>query len=177
MTLVEMTVSASIAAILLILGVKITLGMSRTSTSAHRQTTISVRVAEAANMLARDLQVAGIVGEDRNASGTLSPGEDTNNNGILDADWSLADGASATSITFNRVENRWVWTTAITWQVTDGVLLRTQDGNVREICRGVTDFTVERNDTRVDISVTCEGTDGQGEVWSETADRRVYVRN
>ncbi len=177
LTLVEIAISSAIAAGLMILGVQLANGTSKSATSAYRRTTISVRVAEAADQVTRDLQVAGIAGEDRNANGVLDADEDSNNSGTLEADWSLADGAAASSITFNRVERRWIWSSPVTYEVRNGVLVRLQGGNLREICRGVTNFTVTRTDTRVDISITSSGNDGNGETWSETAERRVYVRN
>lgn len=54
-----------------------------------------------------DLRMAGVWGEDlnHNASGVLEPGEDLNLNGVLDADWNLADGASTSDISFNTRED------------------------------------------------------------------------
>ncbi len=177
LTVVEIVIATAIAAGIMLLGVQLASGTSDAATASHRRTTVSARVAEAADQLVRDLQVSGLAGEDRNGNSTLDVDEDTNNNGRLDADWSLASGGTAASITFNKVERRWVWTSPITYSIQSGTLVRTQDGQTREICREVTSFSVTRSGDRVDISLTSSGTDGNGELWSETADRRVYVRN
>jgi len=62
-----------------------------------------MRLGSALERICTDLRMAGEWGEDRNHDGAMQDGEDTNGNGILDADWSLADGtAGQSSITFNR---------------------------------------------------------------------------
>lgn len=52
--------------------------------------------------IAGELRMAGEWGEDRDHDGEFDPSEDTNLNGVLDADWSLPDGATANTLTFNR---------------------------------------------------------------------------
>ena len=49
-----------------------------------------------------ELRMASEWGEDRDKDGELDPGEDTNGNGVLDADWSLADGVCEKTLSFNR---------------------------------------------------------------------------
>jgi len=84
----------------------------------------------------RELQTATLNGEDVNANGLLGTGEDTNRNGRLDADWSLADGGIAATLTFNKLKDGWLWSDPITYSVTGANLVRTQSGVSRVICSG-----------------------------------------
>ena len=177
LTAVEVIVATSLSAGLLFLAMELFSTSSDAATASHRRTTISTRVADAAEIVVRDLQVAGLSGEDRNLNDVLDSDEDTNNNGQLDADWSLPNGGTAASITFNKVQRRWVWGPPITYSIQNGTLVRTEGSRVREICREVASFSLSRSGDRVDISLTSSGADRNGEVWSETAERRVYVRN
>jgi prepilin-type N-terminal cleavage/methylation domain-containing protein len=62
-----------------------------------------IRATTALDRITSDLRMAGEWGEDRNHDGVMQEGEDTNENGVLDADWSLPDlAANQPSITFNR---------------------------------------------------------------------------
>jgi hypothetical protein len=177
LTAVEVIIATALSAGIMLLGLQLAGTTSDAATASHRRTTISARVADASEAIVRDLQVAGLSGEDRNLNDLLDIDEDTNNNGRLDADWSLPNGGTAASITFNKVERRWIWGPPITYSIQNSTLVRTVGGQAREICRGVTSFSMTRSGDRVDISLTSSGTDGNGETWDETAERRVYVRN
>jgi prepilin-type N-terminal cleavage/methylation domain-containing protein len=62
-----------------------------------------LRVNTVMERLASELRMAGEFGEDLDHDGELDLGEDTNSNGVLDADWNLADGAvDQTTLSFNR---------------------------------------------------------------------------
>jgi len=62
-----------------------------------------LRVNAVMERLASELRMAGEFGEDLDHDGELDAGEDANENGVLDADWSLADGAvNQPSLSFNR---------------------------------------------------------------------------
>jgi type II secretory pathway pseudopilin PulG len=177
LSLVEVIVATTLAGGIMLLGLRLAGTTSDAATASHRRTTISVRVADAAEAVVRDLQVAGLSGEDRNLNGTLDSDEDTNNNGVLDADWSLPNGGTAASITFNKVQKRWIWGPPVTYSIQNGILVRVVSGQTREICRDVTSFSLTRTGDRVRISLESSGTDGKGKVWSDSAERTVYVRN
>lgn len=102
-TLVEVLIAAVLFAVLLA-GVSSAL-VSDTQASrvllAHLGP--EMRATNALDRITSDLRMAGEWGEDRNHDGAMQDGEDTNENGILDADWSLPDLAvNQPSITFNR---------------------------------------------------------------------------
>ena len=61
----------------------------------------TMRLRSALNRISVDLRMAGIWGEDSNHDGLLQEREDLNGNGVLDADWSLADGESESELSFN----------------------------------------------------------------------------
>lgn len=177
LSILEVLIAATLGAGVLGAGFMLTQTTTRAGTAAHQQSLVSTRVADAAEMIVRDLQVASLLAEDRNGNGTLDLGEDVNNNGALDADWSLSDGGSAASITFNRIERNWLWSAPVTYAVQNGVLVRTSNGVAREICRDITALSFTRAGTTVDVAISSEGRDGQGELWTQTAERRAYVRN
>jgi type II secretory pathway component PulJ len=177
LSLVEIIVATALASGIMLVALRLAGTTSNAATASHRRTTISTRVADATEAVVRDLQVAGLSGEDVNGNGLLDVGEDTNNNGALDAAWSLPNGGTAASITFNKVQDRWIWGPPITYSIQNGVLVRVEGAQRREICREVTSFSISRSGDRVDISLTSTGKDGRGETWSDTAERRVYVRN
>ena len=177
LSLVEVVVATAISAGLMLLAVQLAGSADRSAAGSSKRAALLARASSAADALVQDLQVSGMSGEDENSNGVLDSDEDGNNNGRLDSDWSLADGQAASTLTFNRIERRWVWTGPITYAVVDGVLRRTEGDAIREMCRNVTAFSVSRASTRVTISLTCGGRDARGAEWSETATRRVYVRN
>ena len=62
-----------------------------------------MKARSALDRVSSELRMASVWGEDRNHNLVLDDGEDTNENGTLDSDWSLEDGGDPASyITFNR---------------------------------------------------------------------------
>ncbi|MHC4958784.1 MAG: PulJ/GspJ family protein [Planctomycetota bacterium] len=61
-----------------------------------------MRAQKIMNRLSSELRMASLNGEDRDGDGDHDIGEDTNENGVLDADWSLPDDGCANTLTFNR---------------------------------------------------------------------------
>ena len=177
MTLAEVAVSTALAAGLLLTGVALARSTHADAAAASRRTSLSIRAAEVADRIVRELQVAGVAGEDRNANGALDPGEDTNVNGRLDADWSLAEGATEGGLTFNVVRPGWTWSGPITLRVAGGVLLREEGGRTLELCRGVEELSFTRAGRGVDVRLVLAGADSGGERWSDFAERRVHARN
>ena len=165
LTLIEVVVSSAIGAVVLGLGATLTSNAQQDSNASYIRTRLKMSSTESTDLLVRELQLA-----------TLS-GEDTNRNARLDADWSLADGAVADAITFNLPVDGWLWSTPVTYYVSNGVLMRRQNGIDREICRVVTTFQLTRSGNLIDINLTVTTKDRYGRTWAENSTRRAYVRN
>jgi Tfp pilus assembly protein PilW len=179
LTILEMAFTATIAASMLAAGVALTNTMRRGSAALAKKSALAGRAEEIAERLARELSVAGMTGEDVNKSGSLDSGEDKNRNNRLDADWSLANAASTSDFTYNVMRSTdWTWSGPIRWNLDGaGNLWRTENGASAEMARGVGAFTVSRSGEEVTVSVTLGGKDVTGESQSQSAERRVYVRN
>lgn len=176
-SLVEVVIASAIGAMVLTSASMLLRNSFRDSNAAYVRNSLAIRCSDAADQVVRELQLGTLSGEDTNGNGVMNTGEDTNRNGRLDADWNLADGTAATSITFNSLLGGWMWSEAITYSVNKRVLLRREKGLDREICRNVDLFKVTRSGTMVDIDLTLSMRDRNGTVWSETARRRAHVRN
>jgi type II secretory pathway component PulJ len=176
--LLDGVVAAALGTVVLAGAVALTSGVGDVSAGSQRRGALAARVAEVTDRIVRELQVAGLRGEDVNGNGVADPGEDTNRNGRLDADWDLQDGSAAAALTFNMLDARtWTFGPPVTYRVEAGVLLRVQDGAAVEVARGVEAFQVARDATVVTVSLTLGGRDSRGERWTEQAERRVHVRN
>jgi hypothetical protein len=176
-TVVEVAVGASLAAVFLGLGTRLSMNSMKDSNGMYVRTGLSMRASETTNQIVRELQLATISGEDVNWNKVLDPGEDINRNGALDCAWSLADGASASSISFNPSLDGWTWGAPVTYFLSSGTLMRRENGQDREICRGVTGFQVTRTGHLVDVDLTLSAKDRTGNRWTETSSRRADVRN
>lgn len=179
MTVLEMAFAASIAASMLGAGVALTSSMRKGSAAQSKKSALASRAEELGERLARELSVAGMSGEDVNKSGALDAGEDKNRNNRLDADWTLANGATASDFTFNVVRSSdWTWSGPIRWYVDGaGLLWRSENGSTVEMARGVQSFTVSRTGDEITIDLTLGGKDLSGDAQAQSAERRVYVRN
>ncbi len=176
-SIVEVTIAMAIGVTLLLIATQLTTETTRLSSSAFVRSSVFVRASKAADLVVKDLQTSSFLGEDRNGNGTLDTGEDSNGNGVLDAAWNLADGTSAATLTFNNLQSGWTWTSAITYTVQNGTLVRLEGANTREICRGIEQFAVTRSGGEIAIALRSSGRDSAGRTWAETAERRLYVRN
>ncbi len=176
--LVEVTVSAALCVVIVGLGAVLTSTSQSDSDQMRVRAALKIHAAEATDLIARELELATLTGEDANGNKTLDANEDTNRNGRLDADWSLADGALDRAITFNLPVNGWLWSGPITYYLAaNGTLMRRENGRDREICRGVTTFQVTRTGNLVDIDLTVASQDRGRRNWTESSSRRAYVRN
>jgi hypothetical protein len=175
--MLELAMSISITATVMFAAASITKTSVESSAGIGTSSGLSVRSCEAANAISKALTNSGLDGEDTNGNRLLDPAEDVNRNGRLDCDFSLANGASSGSLTFNAVDSSYRWSTPITFSVVNGVLRRTQDGSVLEICRNVSSLTFSRNGDLIDFALTLTAADVNARKWSSTAKRRVNVRN
>lgn len=175
---VEIAVGATLGGTMLFAAGVMTKSAGDASNAAFHRNGLMMRSNRVMDRLCGELQMSGFRGEDENGNGVLDPGEDSNLNGVLDAAWSLPDGTSAQFITFNRVENRYYWSAPVTYNVTDHTLFRTMLGeNEKLICRDVESFTVSRTGDQVTVRLTLKDHDQRKRAWSETIERRIYVRN
>ena len=177
MTLVEVAVASGIGAVVLGLGVTLSNSSMRDSNSMFIRSGLHIRASDATDKIARELQTATMSGEDTNHNGVLDSGEDINRDGRLDADWTLGDGVSAATMTFNKLKNGWQWSGPIQYLVTSDGLVRRENGVDRVICTGVTSLQFQRTGTIVDVSLTLTAKDRQGVTWTENSKRRANVRN
>jgi len=177
MSLVEVVIATAISAGMLLVAMSLADSTGDATNSAYIRTSVFVRAAKAADRLVKELQTSSVIGEDSNENDTLDTGEDTNGNTRLDADWSLADGSNATSITFNKIQAGWTWSGPIVYALQDSNLVRTESGRDEVVCRNVDEFTVSRAGDQVTLSIRSFANDRRGRTWSETSERTCYVRN
>lgn len=169
--------SISITATVLMAAAAITRTSVAASSGIGTASGLSVRCCEGANAVAKELTNAGLLGEDANGNGVEDAGEDTNRNGVFDSDWSLPNGATASTLTFNTMEGNYLWSSPKTFSVVNGVLRLTQGSNVREICRNVSSLSFWRNGDLIDVTLTLTASDRTGRSWTATAKRRINARN
>ncbi len=178
MTLVEVSIAAAVALGVIAAVAVLVNSIHRGSAAEMKRNAMSARAAEVTERIVRELAVSGVRGEDEDGDGAIDAGEDGNVNGRLDADWSLPDGASASSVTFNVLERgAFTWSGPCGYLLQGDVLVRTQNGATVEFARGVQSFDVARTGQQVTVSLVLAGTDSTGQPWTESAERRVYVRN
>jgi hypothetical protein len=169
--------AVSITATVLMAAAAVTKTSVAASSGIGTSSGLSIRCCEAANAVSKVLTNAGLLGEDANGNGMQDAGEDTNRNGVFDANWSLANGAAASSLTFNVKDASCYWSGPKTFSVVDGVLRLTEGATVREICRNVSSLTFTRNGDLVDLTLVLSANDRTGRSWTATARRRINVRN
>jgi len=177
LTLLEVAISISITATVLFAAAAVTKAAIADSSGVGTSSGLSVRCCEGANAVAKLLMNSGISGEDTNGNGLLDTGEDTNRNGVRDSNWSLANGATAASLTFNVMDQNYLWSGPVTLSVVNGVLRQTQGTNVREICRNVAALSFTRNGDLIDFTLTLTAADRTNRTWTASAKRRINVRN
>ena len=177
MTIIETAVAATIGVMALGAGAALSNSSLRDSNTMFVRSSLSIRSAEATEKIVRDLQIATLTGEDVNRNAALDSTEDVNRNGRLDADWNLADGGIASTITFNQLRDGWLWSSPVTYSLSGGRVIRTQDGVERVLCTGVQSMQFLRSGDLVDVTLTLAAADRAGQTWTEVSKRRAHVRN
>lgn len=177
-TAVELVIAVSIGAVLAMVAGAMTKTASDASNAAFHRNGLVMRANAIADRISTELRSAGIEGEDENGNGHLEPEEDSNLNGVLDSAWSLPSGATADTLTFNRVEQGDRWSPPVTYFVQNNTLLRSELGKTdRMLTHDVLTLQVARNDRHVTLTLTLGISDRRGNRWSESIRRDVYVRN
>ncbi len=106
--------------------------------------------------IADELRVSSVLGEDTNDNGILDADEDWNGNGRLESDWS----ATGDSITFNRLQFDGTYSLPITYRlVDDEMLVRDQlmpDLTTESaiLARGVSSFSAIATGTKLVVSMS-----------------------
>lgn len=154
-TLIEMLIASAVVPIML---AAIYMTLSRISTlqeGAGGAITVTEKMRNSLRRIADELRTSSTTGEDTNDNGVLDAGEDLNGNGRLEADW----GTSETSVTFNRMQPNGTFTLPITYRVRGEQLERvyTVDTSGRTqtaiLCRSVESFTVLSVSGKVTVSL------------------------
>lgn len=102
-TLVEVVIAAAIFVILLGAAAVAVARDQETYRALTTQVGREIPARHALERIATELRMAGEWAEDKDHDGELDEGEDSNDNGVLDAAWDLPDGASNQAhIHFNR---------------------------------------------------------------------------
>lgn len=142
---------------------------------------------KAMETISEEIAMASFIAEDRDGDGLLSTSEDLNVNGVLDADWSLADGTSSSTLTFNRrfdllfrsgERPSTAYSSAITYGLESGQLVRrTVHSATKRVLRTVLASNVKklrftRMGEMVHIDLVIELADGQ----TRTLAKSVLVR-
>ena len=110
---------------------------SRTARTLVVNAAAETNARRAVERIASEIRMADMKGEDADEDGVMGATEDTNLNGVLDADWNLADGAvDATNISFNMSVDEWntdgslsasgILTSRVSYFVQAGRLIREQ---------------------------------------------------
>jgi len=102
-TFLEVTIAAAIMTVVAGVGLSLIMTGQQAYTSSSNQTYASTRANAIMERMLAEIRMASIGGEDMD--GDDDPDdidfEDVNDNGRIDDDWTLADGETAESITFN----------------------------------------------------------------------------
>ena len=124
---------------------------------------VSRMIANSSERMLSDIRSASIRAEDINANDSDDDlaAEDLNGNGRIDDDWSLADGETASEISFNMVAANGLYTDKITYRF-DGEHLRRDLGSnpatvkTTVVSSDVTAVTFTRQGRRIIINVVIE---------------------
>ena len=155
-TLIEMLIASAVVPIML---AAIYMTLSRVSTlqeSAGGAITVTEKMRNSLRRIADELRTSSTTGEDTNENSVLDVGEDLNNNGRLEADWSTSDS----SVTFNRMQPDGTFTLPITYRVRgeqlERVLTVGASGETRTaiLCRSVESFTVLSIAGKITVSLS-----------------------
>jgi len=197
-TIVEMVLASAMFIVIFGAATVALIGDQRAERVLTAQIGPEMRARDALERLATELRMAGLRGEDRNDNGELDDGEDVNGNGRLDADWSLADGATDVhELTFNRridVENSEAGTAAsgiysgpVKYELDKETLVRTwtrtdpDTGNVQQVrhvvAAGITGLHISREGTLVTVSMDLKLPPRVYKTEKRTISTTVWLRN
>jgi len=104
-TFIEVAIAAAIMTVVAGVGMSLMMTGTRVYAQGSKRTNASTRATAIMDRILSELRMASIVAEDLNRNDDPDDlvREDTNGNGRVEDDWSLADGATASEITFNAV--------------------------------------------------------------------------
>ena len=156
----------------------------------------SMRLRSTINRISVDLRMAGIWGEDSNHDGLLDPREDLNGNGVLDADWSLPDGATSDELSFNSRADlhdedgtliaTGIYSPKVRYLLVNDRVIRERtryddEGNKTTqwtvLAEGIRSLTFKREGGVVKVRGEVDIVLGGGEIETRTLETRVWLRN
>jgi prepilin-type N-terminal cleavage/methylation domain-containing protein len=196
-TVIEMAISMTMFAVLL--GI-VTMSLLR-DTSAQEVIVAHVgpemKMRRVLHRIGVDLRMAGVWGENLNHSvtRTLEAGEDLNLNGVLDADWNLADGATAPELAFNTREDlldsagdvlaTGVYSTKKRYLFQSGAVFKevTSYGSGAPVVQrtrladGIKSLTFSRSGGLVRVRAVVDVPIGGGDTRESVLETRVWLRN
>jgi len=180
-TLIEVVVGSALLAVVAGVGLGMVLTGQKAYTSSSNQMYASVRASSVMNRILAELRMSTIKGEDvdddNNAADLAS--EDLNGNGRIDDDWSLADGETASTISFNIVDGQGNYSDRVTFRFTNGRVFRALGSTnpvVAVIAEDVKALTFTRNGRRVIVHVVVEsGVVSQSEGEYDRGGRQVSL--
>jgi len=162
-TVVEIVVSSAILAVVAGVGLAMVMTGQKVYASSAHQMHASTRAGGVMERMLGDIRSASIRAEDLNDNDVPEDlaSEDLNGNGRIDDDWSLADGETASAISFNMVGAKGLYTDKITYRF-DGEHLRRDLGSnpatvkTTIVSSDVTAVTFTRQGRRIIINVVIE---------------------
>jgi len=156
----------------------------------------AMRLRSAVHRIGVDLRMAGIWGEDSNHDGVLQMREDLNGNGVLDADWSLPDGATHNALAFNsRADLRdssgtliatGVYSPRIRYLLVNGRVIRERtrydtNGNATvqwtTLADRIRSLSFSRKGGVVKVRAEVDIALGGGEIETTSLETRIWLRN
>ena len=175
-----------IVAMLLVVVTGAAMGMALTgqqvAASNGHEMKASTRVYGLAERMITEIRDASVVAEDIDEDDDPDDidEEDRNGNGRVDDDWSLADGETATELSFNRTLSGGLVTDRITFRLDGGIVWRDSGSTAPEsavLAQDVTAMTFTRKGDRITLNlVVSSGVGGRG--GKQVALRRaVMLRN
>ena len=172
-TLLEVVISAAIMGIVTAAAMGLVMTGQKQYTSAQHKVKASSRASGISERLIEEIRHASILAESVDDS-------DTNANGKIDADWSLTDGSSAETLTFNKALGDGVYSDPITFSFVDGKLWResgpTGSRQKTILASDVTAVTFTRQGSRVILNViTVSGVAGDGSAGSDRGGEQVSL--
>lgn len=195
-TLLEVVIAGTLLAILMGAAAVAVSTDTRTHRVLVAQTGAEMRAQKALDRIVAELRTAGEWGEDRDHDGVLDDGEDTNGNGVLDANWNLPDGINdANTISLNRriddmvageIVASGIYSRRITYRLDKTSLVREWDrtgpgGKTRTLvavmAEGVTGLRFSRKGPLVTVEVDVRVPEDVYVKGKRTYSSRVWLRN
>ena len=162
-TVVEIVVASSLMAVISGVGLAMVLTGQKVYAKSSHQMHASTRASGVMERILADIRIASIRGEDVDDDDSIDDltAEDLNGNGRIDDDWSLADGETANSISFNMVTSAGLYSDKVSYEFDGEHLRRHLGSNVATmkstvVSSDVTAVTFTRQGRRIIVNIVLE---------------------